>query len=202
WFFGWGALGGTGLSSAKRRHPARTLLLLAWIEHEGAARRHIAANGRRRGDVGVVTDPDRRDQGRIAADLHAVADHRRVFAEAVIVARDRPGTDVDLAADLDVAEIRQMVGFGAIAESSVLVLDEVADVDLIAEPRLRPQVGERTDLTGLADVGLGDHHAETQMGAVADPRIDDEGRPVEAAGVTNGGGAAQLNVRPDHCVGA
>src|SRR6185369_16901979 len=116
--------------------PPRALLLLAWIEHEHTAGRHVAANGRRRRDVGIVTDTDRRDQGRIAADLHAVADHGRVFAEAVIVARDRPCADVDLAADFGVAEIRQMVRFGAIAESSILDLDEVTDVDVVAEPRL------------------------------------------------------------------
>ena len=55
------------------------------------------------------------------------------FADAVVVAGDRAGADVDLLANRRVAEIGEVVGLRAAAERRVLELDEVADVRVFAD---------------------------------------------------------------------
>ena len=59
---------------------------------------------------------------------HPVFEDGRVLLEAVIVAEDGAGADVDAFADLAVAEVGEVVGLAAPAEAGLLRLDEVADV--------------------------------------------------------------------------
>ena len=111
--------------------PAFAHAFLAVVEYQ-RSRGNVMAHRARGSDVNVVAQGDRRHQSGIAADLHAVADRRLIFLEAVVVARDRAGANVGVAADGHVAEIREMVGLGAIANLGFFRLDEIADVNVAA----------------------------------------------------------------------
>jgi len=67
------------------------------------------------GYVGACADGDGGDQGGVGADEGAVADGGEVLVDAVVVAGDGACADVDAVADDGVAEIVQVVGFGAFA---------------------------------------------------------------------------------------
>src|SRR5262249_36885144 len=130
--------------------PARAPLIGLRVEGERAGLDVVPDGGAGR-DVGVVADRDRRDQLAVAADLHAVADHRAVLAEAVVVAGDRARTDVAVAADGRVADVREVVRLGAGADLRLLHLDEVADVDALVQDRAGPELRERSDDRAGAD---------------------------------------------------
>src|ERR1700730_15648512 len=55
------------------------------------------------GDVGTGTDGDGGDRGGVGADEGAVADRRQVLVDAVVVAGDRAGANVDAVANDGVA---------------------------------------------------------------------------------------------------
>ena len=78
----------------------------------------------RSSDIDIVAQGDWRDQRGIAADLHPVTDGRLIFLKTVVIARDRAGADVSIAADGHVAEIGEMVRLCAIADLGGLCLDE------------------------------------------------------------------------------
>ncbi len=68
-----------------------------------------------------------------------------MLGESVVIAGDGSGTDVGLATEIGVAEVRQMIRLGAGGERCILGLDEVADGDIVGQLRPRPQMRERTD---------------------------------------------------------
>ena len=74
---------------------------------------------------------------RVGADERARADHRAIFAEAVIIAGDRARADVGLGADRGVADVGQMVDLGALADLGLLELDEIADLGPFARAACR-----------------------------------------------------------------
>src|SRR4029453_11313404 len=147
------ALPSSALAGAEALHPALD-------EREGRAAhgeracRHVLRHRRAGGDVHVVRHRYRGDELRVAADEHPRADAREMLLEAVVVARYGAGADVAVGADLAVAEIGGGIGFCAAAQHPLFGLDEVPDVPALADPRARPQPGERTDDRAGADLGL------------------------------------------------
>src|SRR5947208_869659 len=101
-----------------RRHPRDVLPGRDIVRHHGARARHRAP-----------ADAYRRHKHRAAADECAVLDDRLVLGCAVIVARDRTRADVDLCADLRVADIAEVAGLRPTPDPRGLHLDEVAKVD-------------------------------------------------------------------------
>src|SRR5690606_27094230 len=95
---------------------------------------------------------DRRDERRVRADENAVADHGTVLVRAVVVARDRAGSDVHIRADGRVADVAQVVDLAAGGDVGLLRLDEVADLHALGEPRARPNPRERPELAALSGV--------------------------------------------------
>src|SRR5687767_8505412 len=59
--------------------------------------RHVLGERRARRDVGTSADAEGRHQGAVRADEHAIADHRLVFGDAVVVAGDGAGSNVHTA---------------------------------------------------------------------------------------------------------
>src|SRR5688572_31636599 len=86
------------------------------------------------------------DETRVRPYEGVVTDRRVVLVDAVVVARDRPRTDVDAISHRGIADVREVVGLGAASDARLLDLDEVADPRLDADVRLRPQVAERSEL--------------------------------------------------------
>src|SRR4051794_32065439 len=61
--------------------------------------RDVLRDGRSCRDVGPCADRHRGNQLAVTADERAVLDHRRILRDAIVVAGDRAGADVDLLAD-------------------------------------------------------------------------------------------------------
>src|SRR4029079_14850857 len=107
--------------------------------------------------VDVLGDHRYRPNDRTVADRHrghqravrpyegALADHRIVLAEPIVIAGDGARADVRVRADICVADVGQMVDLGARTEHRFLHLDEITDLRLLADFRTRPQAGEWTD---------------------------------------------------------
>src|SRR5439155_8522 len=67
--------------------------------------RHVLRDGRGGADVGALADREEGHEARVGADERAVADRGRVLRDAVVVARDRAGADVDVGAHGRVADV-------------------------------------------------------------------------------------------------
>ena len=119
------------------------LVFLVRARHAQGVGGHVLGDRRARRDVGVRADAHRRDELRVRSDERAVFDHRRVLLDAVVVAGNGAGADVDALADRRVAEVRQMIGLGLRPERRLLQLDEVADVR-VRRPPPTPDADART----------------------------------------------------------
>ena len=71
------------------------------------------------------------DQDAVGADTHFVADDGFVFVHAVVVGNDCACAEVGFAADFGIADVGEVVGFGAFADGGVFDFDEVADVYVV-----------------------------------------------------------------------
>src|SRR5438445_10462724 len=77
-----------------------------------------------------------------------------MLAEAIIIASDRASADVALRSDLCVAQIREMHGFGALADGAFLEFDKIADARTSFEVIVRPQSRERADDDAVIQAAL------------------------------------------------
>src|SRR5712691_6278159 len=77
-----------------------------------------------------------------------------VLVRSVVVAHDRAGADVHVAADLAVADVREVIGLGTCAYATRLHLHEVADVHFFGEARARADARVGADAAVRADVGV------------------------------------------------
>ena len=94
------------------------------------------------------------------ANSHVRTDRRAVLVDAVIIGRDRAGTDVRLFADLGVANVAEVRHLRPAADARVLGLDKRADLAVLAEVSTGTQVGERTNGCVPAN------HGERRVGAL------------------------------------
>src|ERR1035441_10167705 len=119
---------------------------------------------------------------------------------SIVVAGDGAGTDVHLGADVGIAEIRQVAGFGPGAHAGLLQLDEVADVGagfhMVAHPQAGVRAGGDTPLQHRSvDQGEGaDLHVVAQLGILND------GAGADAAVLADGGSPENLRERLDDSV--
>src|SRR5580700_2401519 len=74
----------------------------------------------------------------------------------VEVAGNRSGAHVRLFSDRRIAEVREVADLDAASQIRFLDLDEVADVDPIAQPSLPAQMRERPDPDVVANRRVGD----------------------------------------------
>src|SRR5258706_9550417 len=135
--------------------PARKGRLLAAGQSQSACRRVLGGRGSAAGRR-PRTDPRRREKLRGRADENIVLDDGAVLVRPVVVAHDRAGTDVDVAADVAIAYVGEMIGLGTRAYAARLHFHEVADVHFCGESRARARADARvrTDAAARADVGV------------------------------------------------
>ena len=74
-------------------------------DHAEFAVGYIAGYRAARGHNRIAADFDRRDEGAVAADERAFANHRLIFKIAIIIAGDRASADVRACANRRVAQI-------------------------------------------------------------------------------------------------
>ena len=122
--------------------------------------------------------------------------------DAVVVAGDGAGADVDAGADDGVAEVVQVVGLGAFAEGDLLGFDEVADVGSFADAALGAQVGVGAEDGVVGDLGGVEDAAVADGDVVAERGVLDDGVGADAAVGADVRGAEELDVGLDDGVGA
>src|SRR5438477_8386708 len=152
--------------------PALLVRLRNTAEGESAGR-DVLGDRRARRHVRPLADLDWRDELRVAADEHVLADRRAVLLLAVVVAGDHPGADVGSRADVGVAEVGQVRRLGPPAQDGVLDLDERADVGVLLNLRAWPQTRERPDSGARADPGPLDLAVRTHGGPRRDLRVEE-----------------------------
>src|SRR4051794_18188203 len=110
-----------------RRGPPLADFFPARVEHECAGR-YVVTNRGGSGDVDIVMNGQRCDQGCVRTDLHAITDLGAMLAKAVVVTGDRTRADIGVAPDLGVADIGQMLGLGVFTDERFFHLNEVSDL--------------------------------------------------------------------------
>src|SRR3990172_11524981 len=123
-------------------------------------------------------------QLRITPHKDLVSYNSLVFFPSVVIAGDRPGADVDPAADLSIPKIGKVIGLGALSHHCLLDLYIVPYPDILSEDGPRPQVRKWPHLRSIAnpafldDAGVFNRHSIPDL-AVCDPavRIDNAELP-------------------------
>src|SRR5213594_5047253 len=100
---------------------------LGGASHRERSRGDVLRDRRARADVRTLADGDRRHQARVGPDESAVVDLRFVLGDAIIVAGDRPGADVDVLTDRGIADVGEMRYLRPPPNPRLFQLDEVAD---------------------------------------------------------------------------
>ena len=118
-----------------------------------------------------MTDGDRCDKLRVGTDEDAVLDHGAMLVRAIVVAGNRAGTDIDVAADGRVADVRKMINLAALADCTRLDLDEIADMNIIGEHRCRPDACIGPDATLCTNRRVLDMRKRSNCRAVSDAHI-------------------------------
>src|SRR3954453_12644268 len=93
----------------------------------------VLIDSRAGADIRAAGNAYRRHQRGVGTDEAIVFDHGAMLVDAVVIARDRPGADVDAGAYFRVADVGEMVRFRATAQAACLHLHEVADMDFVGQ---------------------------------------------------------------------
>jgi len=103
--------------------PALDIPLPGPAHGQGAARDILRDCRPRRGEAFVVQD-DGRNQHRVASDEAIVSDAGRILPGTVVVAGDRPGTDVAALSDLRVTDVGKVRDLAVFPDAGILHFHE------------------------------------------------------------------------------
>src|SRR5215467_475194 len=137
-------------------NPAVLDDLATSCDREGFGR-NVLGYGRPGGDIGVFADPHRGTELRVCPDECAVFHDSRVFLDAIVIACDDAGADVDVLADRRIAQISKVLGFRTRPQRRFLDLNEVADLHLGAKSGPHAEVRIRTDRNIFTNDTIDDH---------------------------------------------
>src|SRR6266446_790934 len=126
------------------RGPAGFIGLTAACDSQGI-RGNVVGDRGTRGDICAIADSNGGNQRGITSDKNFVADVRREFVEAVVVAGNRAGADVCFRADLRIAKVGEVHRLGAFADGALLQLDEISDARIRFQVIVRAKTREGTD---------------------------------------------------------
>ena len=107
----------------------------------------------------------------ITADLDPITDDGLMLAEPVVIAGDGPRADIGLASDLSIAQIGQMIGFGASTERRLLDFNEIPDMDILFEVSAWPQVREGAENSAAFDLCIVDDDVLSNQDSIADTGV-------------------------------
>src|SRR5690606_22495024 len=143
---------------------------------------------------GAGADLDRCHQRAVRAAERLVADHRAVLAGTVVVAGDDSRPDVDVAADVAIADVAQVVDLGTRADPGFLGLDEVAEARAGLEHGARAHPRERPHVAAGGEAGPLDHAHGEDLGAITDVGVPDHAAGADAHAAPEGDRAFQYHV--------
>ncbi len=84
---------------------------------------------------------------RVAADKNTVLDNGLVFIDTIVVAGDGTAADVDIAAEVGIADIGQMAGLRAQADLGFFGFDKIADFVMTSQKCTGTQMGHGATIT-------------------------------------------------------
>src|SRR6267378_350690 len=135
------------------RGPAGFISLTAACDSQGI-RRNVVRDRGTRGDIGAIADSNGGNQRGVTSDKNFVADVRRKFVEAVVVAGNRASADVCFRADLRIAKVGEVHRLGAFADSALLQLDEISDARIRFQVIVRAKTREGADDDAVVEAAL------------------------------------------------
>ena len=159
--------------------------------------RNVLGDCRSRAHIRAATDADRRDELRIRANEHAVFQHGLVLVDAVVVAGDRAGADVDVRANIGIADVRQVRGLRAFAEDGLFRLDEIADLHVSSEFGAGTQMRVRPDCRLILDDRVFSYGAAFQMNVIADHDVGEMHTGIDHASIADTRVAFECHERID-----
>src|SRR6185295_15888576 len=160
----------SGLGLFRRALPVLERGLFAARQRQ-LARRRVARDGAARPGGRVLADAHRRHQHVAGTDERAVFDYGLRLVDAVIVAGDGAGADVDALAHQRVAQVGEVIGLAAVTELGLLEFDEISYVRVAAELRTRAQARVRPDDAARAHRGLLEDAVGVDDGSRADAHV-------------------------------
>ncbi len=125
-----------------------------------------------------------------------------MLGRPVVVAGNRAGADIDAFTDSRVAEVREVIRFGATPHRRLLQFDEVSDVRILTDARLRPEVRERPDARTRTNPRLDDQAETVDPHAVSDFGVDDADVGLDHDIRSHGRPSLEVHARMDHRVRA
>src|SRR5690606_17139647 len=123
---------------------------------------------------GALPHAHGRDQLRIGTDKGIVLDHRQRFVDAIVIAGNGAGANIDACPDLGIANIRQVIGLGALAKHAFLDFDKIAHMRLGTDPGTRAKARVRPDTRLFGHVGFLNMTECLNMGTRTDHRVFDD----------------------------
>src|SRR6267142_5300988 len=181
------------------RGPAGFIGLTAACDSQGV-RGNVVGDRGTRGDIGAIADSNGGNQRGITSDKNFVADVRREFVEAVVVAGDRASADVCFRADFRIAEIGEVHRLGAFADSALLQLDEISDARIRFQVIVRAKARERADDDTVVEAALRHYAMRLDGYVVAQSRVGENASRSNGAAHPNFCLAEQLHAGFDDSV--
>ena len=117
-------------------------------------RRHILSDHRARADIGAVSDLYRRDQCGIRSNKGILSNLGAMLGDAIVIARDRAGTDICARPNGRVTDIAEVIGLGARSDHGLLDLDEIANMHIGLKTRAGAQPGIGSHNRSLPDASM------------------------------------------------
>ena len=124
-----------------------------------------------------------------------------MFAQAVVVGRDRAGPHVDALAQVGVADVAEVVGLAAVIEVAVFDFHEIADAAVRLQPGARPQLAVGTDGTAIPHLGAA-HHREQHLHPTSQLAVFQQAARADAAAIADLVAAAKVALGFDDHVAA
>ncbi len=169
--------------------------------HYGSIRINILGHHGACASACPCADLHRRNQHGIAANKHIVPDFCGMFVFAIIITGDRPGADVDILADVGIANVGEMPHLGTRPHIRILDLAKIAHMDAFGQVSALAQAGKRSHIHAIFQLGLLQHGGE-DLAAVADFGIVDDRVGADLTVLADDGAAVQIGIGPDDSIAA
>src|SRR5690349_18294437 len=172
--------------------PAFLVNLAAAADGQGVVG-NVLGNTGSGADISALADLHWRYQGGVAADEGTVADHRGIFAKAVVITSDGAGAYIHPFAHFRIAQVAQVLRLGALAQLQLLALHKIAHVRAFRNLAAGPQMCVRTQHRARPDAGIVHHAAIADEHTVSQFTIDDHAVGANAAFGADARSALQVN---------
>src|SRR5689334_6998069 len=177
--------------------PAFLVNLAAAADGQGVVG-NVLGNTGSGADISALADLHWRYQGGVAADEGTVADHRGIFAKAVVITSDGAGAYIHPFAHLRIAQVAQVLRLGALAQLQLFAFHKIAHVRAFGNVAAGTQMGIWTEHRLCRDAGVIHHTAVADEHTLAQFAIDDHAVGANAAFGADARGAQQVNKRLDN----